>query len=125
MAVHLGTPTTSAGAGDTITVPHSTPDDTERVLVVCIAVGLPSSFVSSVTYDGDPLTNDEGNFSVTSSSGSVEAEVWWLADPPIGAHDLVVTFEDASDYALAAFPARGVSAGSIVATMGHMRGVWG
>jgi hypothetical protein len=65
------------------------------------------------------LTTDDFAWTATNNNGSVELEIWRLADPAVGTHDLVVTIDDPSDYALAAFPVRGVDADSFD-TVGHL-----
>lgn len=74
----------SGGNNTAVTFSHTVPaDGYNRMLVVGVAC---SGSVASVTWNGDALTKDKSQ----ANGGSV-AELWSLANPDTGTHDVVVT----------------------------------
>jgi hypothetical protein len=76
-------------AVDTFTVSHAT-SGTNRLMLVGISLD-PSNdeTVSSITYNGTPLTY----VGSATYSNDARAEIWQLVAPDTGTHDVVITFD--------------------------------
>ena len=83
----------AVSAGDTrpatLTISHTTGSGTDRLMLVGISfVNDQTETVTSVTYDGVPLTKvGERN-----SSDDARVEIWYLTSPPSGTYNVVITF---------------------------------
>jgi len=91
-----GTPTfagvttdVSSGNREIATFSHNTAAGNNRLLIVIVGIRGDES-VSSINYSGSPLTLAIANGSGTSDGQRVE--IWYLADPPTGSNDVVVTY---------------------------------
>lgn len=87
-------------ADPTMTWSHTTSAVNDRILVVAVDtawnLAAPST-ATSVTYNGLPLTKLAG---LTGQAGRANGSVWYRINPPVGAHNVVVTFSgNASDEA--------------------------
>ena len=84
---------TNYDAVPSVTFQHTTPSGSNRLLLVAVSFdndGIPTEMVSSVTYNGDPLTFV--NFRVNSDDARVE--IWSRVAPDVGTNlDVVVTFD--------------------------------
>ncbi len=87
-------------ADPTMTWSHTTSAVNDRILVVSVDtawnLAAPST-ATGVTYNGVALTKLAG---LTGQAGRANGSVWYLINPPVGAHNVVVTFTgNASDEA--------------------------
>ena len=86
---NVGVQVDPGGSATTITLSnYNTPAGDDRLLVVTVAVGDGSNFVTGMTYGGIPLI--EETYVLTGESTS---EIWYLVNPPVGNANLVVNFD--------------------------------
>lgn len=79
---------TSTASGSSVTMSHTT-SGVNRLLYVGISLDNEGSeTVSSVAYNGIPLTF----LGSATEANNIRVEVWYLVDPPLGTHNLTVTF---------------------------------
>ena len=83
---------------------HATANGNDRLLMVCGSVHS-NRTMTSVTYDGIPLTH---HGTVSSLNNLRQVEMWYLVNPPVGNNDVSVTFSEATDFCLASVSFFGV-----------------
>ena len=76
-----------ADSGAVRTFSHTVADYGDRVLVVASAAR-GGVTISSVTFNGDALTKAVD----TQLGGDERTEIWYILDPDVGTHDVVVTY---------------------------------
>ena len=76
-----------ADSGAVRTFSHTVADYGDRVLVVA-SVARGGVTISSVTFNGDTLTKAVD----TQLGGDERTEIWYILDPDVGTHDVVVTY---------------------------------
>ena len=92
-----------SSAGSTNTAPsvapnvswfHTVGSGADRMLVVGVtAESTPDVIVTSVTFGGLALTNVPGSRAVSTTTAYDSSDIWYLANPPVGSGEIIVTFD--------------------------------
>jgi hypothetical protein len=75
-------------AGSSLTISHTT-SGTDRLMLAGVSINNTNfETVSSITYNGVSLTYVNSEI----RADDARVEIWQLVDPPVGTHDVVITF---------------------------------
>jgi hypothetical protein len=87
-SIVLDAVSSGTASGSSLTVSHTT-SGSNRLMLVGVSINNDNfETVASVVYGGVPLTHVGSE----TQSDDARVEIWGLVDPPVGTHDVVITF---------------------------------